>query len=390
MNPASLDSLLPPPPVPDFAQLQQVLLGQHKPARVHLVELFLDEEVMQEVAEGFLGWTWVPKAQMAVDTGQRAQVWSADVPSEAYYAQLVALYRRLGYDYVPILPIWQNHPAPAARNRAQDTADLSRGEREWVLNAGSVATREAADAFPWNKIRINPLPYERAARHLPDGMKLMIVGSHFEHVWKNMVGYEKALYMIADEPDLIADLYQRWGQVVYDFYCEIIQRDDVGGIFHSDDLGFRTGTIVSPRFLRQHIFPWFKQYAALAHKQGKMFWLHSCGQIFNSIIEDLIEDVRIDGLHSYQDAVLPVSGFVARFGRRVAALGGVDVDKLARMPEPEARAYVREILGRCMAAGRYALGTGNSVVNYIPVRNYLAMLDEGRRWRASDACTSCP
>jgi hypothetical protein len=26
------------------------------------------------------------------------------------------------------------------------------------------------------------------------------------------------------------------------------------------------------------------------------------------------------------------------------------------------------------------LGTGNSVANFIPVQNYLAMLDEGRRW----------
>ena len=29
--------------------------------------------------------------------------------------------------------------------------------------------------------------------------------------------------------------------------------------------------------------------------------------------------------------------------------------------------------------GGWALGTGNSVANYIPVRNYLAMLDEGRK-----------
>ena len=29
--------------------------------------------------------------------------------------------------------------------------------------------------------------------------------------------------------------------------------------------------------------------------------------------------------------------------------------------------------------GGYALGTGNSVTNYIPVRNYIAMLDEGMK-----------
>ena len=29
--------------------------------------------------------------------------------------------------------------------------------------------------------------------------------------------------------------------------------------------------------------------------------------------------------------------------------------------------------------GGYCLGTGNSVANYIPLANYLAMLDEGRK-----------
>ncbi len=30
--------------------------------------------------------------------------------------------------------------------------------------------------------------------------------------------------------------------------------------------------------------------------------------------------------------------------------------------------------------GGYCLGTGNSVANYIPLENYLTMLDEGRRF----------
>jgi uroporphyrinogen decarboxylase len=28
----------------------------------------------------------------------------------------------------------------------------------------------------------------------------------------------------------------------------------------------------------------------------------------------------------------------------------------------------------------YCLGSGNTAANYIPRQNYLAMLDEGRRW----------
>jgi len=41
---------------------------------------------------------------------------------------------------------------------------------------------------------------------------------------------------------------------------------------------------------------------------------------------------------------------------------------------------VRKVIDVCAPGGGYALGTGNSVANYIPIQNYLVMLDEGRRY----------
>jgi uroporphyrinogen decarboxylase len=138
---------------------------------------------------------------------------------------------------------------------------------------------------------------------------------------------------------------------------------------------------VSPDVLRQFVFPWFKKYAALAHKHGKPFWYHCCGNVYDSgVIEDLIEDVRIDALHSFQDVIVPVTEFKTRYGDRLAALGGVDVDKLARLDDEPLRAYIRGILEHCLPGGGFALGSGNSVPNYIPLKNYLIMLEEGRRF----------
>ena len=94
-------------------------------------------------------------------------------------------------------------------------------------------------------------------------------------------------------------------------------------------------------------------------------------------MEDLISDVKIDARHSFEDAIMPVTEVKKRYGDRIAILGGVDVDKLCRFEEKELRSYVRGILEKCMPGGGYALGTGNSVANYIPVKNYLIMLDEG-------------
>ena len=69
-----------------------------------------------------------------------------------------------------------------------------------------------------------------------------------------------------------------------------------------------------------------------------------------------------------------------RWGDRVSLIGGIDMDFLCRASEEQVRRRVRETLDVCQPGGGYCLGTGNSVANYVPVDNYLAMLDEGRRY----------
>jgi hypothetical protein len=47
-----------------------------------------------------------------------------------------------------------------------------------------------------------------------------------------------------------------------------------------------------------------------------------------------------------------------------------------RTPD-EIRRYTRRKIDRCFADGFWALGTGNSLTNYMPVENYLIVLEEG-------------
>jgi uroporphyrinogen decarboxylase len=99
------------------------------------------------------------------------------------------------------------------------------------------------------------------------------------------------------------------------------------------------------------------------------------------VIEDIIE-IGVDGLHSFEKVIIEPQKFKDRYGRRIGMMGGVDMDNLCRMSEPDLRAYIRELLSVCMP-NRFALGSGNSVSNYVPVDNYLAMLDEGRKVTAT-------
>lgn len=353
-------------PKPDFARFVRVIKGEEEPKRVPLIELGFDGEILKIIWERFVGSKWVPLTK-----DKRAE----------FFKQHALLHRDLGYDYVTTWPEWDNHPDPKWR-KTKDTAELSRGTRTWVEEGwGLIASWEDFEKFPWDALKPVAAPCDLVAPHLAEGMKMTVGCTLFEHVMERIMGYEGLFYLLRDDEELVGEVFKQWGLKVYSFYESVIGREDVGAIFHADDLGFKTSTMISPEDLRKHVFPWFKKYAALAHDAGKPFFYHGCGNIYkDGVIEDLIEDVGIDAYHSFEDVILPVTEFKSRYGDRVAALGGVDMDKLSRYDETALRKYVRHILDQCMPGGRFALGAGNSVANYVPVENYLTMLHTARKY----------
>jgi uroporphyrinogen decarboxylase len=144
-------------------------------------------------------------------------------------------------------------------------------------------------------------------------------------------------------------------------------------------MGFRSGPLLSPADLRAFVLSGHTIMARMSHDAGRPYLLHSCGNLA-LIMEDLIEEVKIDGKHSFEDTIETVTDAKRKYGDRIALLGGIDVDFLCRSDEAAVRKRVRETLEVCMPGGGYCLGTGNSVANYIPIDHYLVMLDEGRRF----------
>jgi uroporphyrinogen decarboxylase len=181
-----------------------------------------------------------------------------------------------------------------------------------------------------------------------------------------------ALY---DQPDLVRAITDRIGELMLGFYRHLLDLPNLLAILPGDDMGFRTGTMIGPAALQKYTLPWHKRFAEMAHARGLPYFLHSCGNL-ETIMEHLINDVRIDGKHSFEDAILPVEDFQARYGGRIAVLGGVDINVLTLGAPEDVRRRVRQLIEVCGARGRYVVGSGNSIPSYIPVQNYLAMVDE--------------
>ena len=83
----------------------------------------------------------------------------------------------------------------------------------------------------------------------------------------------------------------------------------------------------------------------------------------------------IDAKHSNEDAIAPFTRWIEDYGQRVGLLGGFDMDFLCAQSPDAVYAAVLEQAPQFRASARgYALGSGNSIPDYVPVENYLAMV----------------
>jgi uroporphyrinogen decarboxylase len=377
-------------PNPDFDNLAQVLSGNKIPQGIIAAELLIDEEVKKYIIEHYFHEiNYPPPAaqRFGSSTGDNARRDTEEFQTayRNYHLHLIDFYYRMGYHFIPDLEFYLNFSSLNRVSRVgQDTAPLSRGERYWAQEgAGMIRSWEDFKRFPWDKARKMLSDYgehlEFLSKHLPDGMKIASMAALYEPVMEWLFGYEGLFYAVHDEPNLVKAVFDTYGQLIYESYVIAASIEGVGVIWHGDDLGFKTSTLLSPKHLRKWVFPWFRKYGEIAHRADKPFWYHCCGNKYG-IMTDLIDYVNIDALHAFEDGCSPVTEFKKRYGESVGLIGGVDIDKLTRLDEENLRSYVRSILDVCMTNGRYIFGSGNSICNFVPVYNYLIMLDEGYRW----------
>ncbi len=351
---------------PDWEGLVRTIRRQGTPRRVHFVELFHDGEVRDALA-----------ARFDLTEGLRP-----DDP-DFERKKRIAVHRFSGFDYVtasPAISEIQFHDRVT-----DDAAGLKRegGRAFRDEHTGPITTWEEFERFRWpNPARPEALAdLEWYQKHLPGDMCIIGVTGHYFELLSWLMGLETLCYALFDQRDLVAAIARKLDEVLAASVGALLEFDRVRLVWGTDDMGYKTGLLISPRDMREFVLPGHRRAAAMAHAAGRPYLLHSCGNLAD-IYEDLIADVRIDAKHSFEDTIEDVRELKGKIGRRIALLGGIDVDFLCRSDEAAIRRRVRETLDVCQPGGGYCLGTGNSVANYIPLDHYLAMVDEGRLYGA--------
>jgi uroporphyrinogen decarboxylase len=377
-------------PEPDFDTMANVLGGKTISDRVFIAELLIDEEIKKEIIEKYFNGKNVPppRAQRfgSSESGaafEESEEYRNDY--RFYHKELIKFYYRMGYHFIPDLEFYLNFSSLNNVSRVgKDTALLSRGERYWAQEGfGMIRSWEDFENFPWSKGKTMLKGYgehlEFLTKNLPDGMKIAAQAAVYEPVMEWLFGYTGLFYEATDNPELVKAVIDNLADLVYQSYVIAAQIDGVGVIWHGDDLAYKTGTMLSPDLLRKWLFPWYKKFGEVAKKYGKPYWYHCCGNK-SEIMDDLINDVGVDAIHAFEDSCCPVIGYKEKYGDRVGLIGGVDIDKLTRLSGSDLYRYLYNILDNCMPGGRYVFGSGNSICNFVPLENYMVMLEIGQKW----------
>lgn len=196
-----------------------------------------------------------------------------------------------------------------------------------------------------------------------------------------LVGYVNMCMMLYDEPELIGAIFDKVGKIHLEYFEKAATYDTVGFLICSDDWGFNTQTLLSVEDLRKYVFPWTKKNVEAAHKHGKPAVLHSCGYMMD-IMEDIIEDMKFDAKHSYEDNIFSVEDSYRRWGDRITILGGMDMQYLYATPIEKIKERCRKMMKLAKDNGRYALGTGNSMAKFIPYEKYVAIIEAANEFNA--------
>ena len=252
--------------------------------------------------------------------------------------------------------------------------ERERAESVGMAHGGVIHDRETFEKYPWPDPEETDWDIlERLKPHVPDGMKLLICtqGGVLENL-VSLMGYEDLCFTLEDDPELLKEITDAIGSRLLRYYELGLQHESVGAAMVNDDWGFNTQPFLAPKHMREFIIPWHRRFVQTIHAAGRPAILHSCGEL-KLLWDDIIDDLKFDGKHSYEDAILPVEEAYEKYGSRIAILGGIDVDFLCRATPDAIYRRCKAMIERTQSRGGYGLGSGNSIPDYVPAESFDAL-----------------
>jgi len=163
----------------------------------------------------------------------------------------------------------------------------------------------------------------------------------YEYLWR-IIGTENALMWMATDGDLMARFVDRIGSFLVEFAQAQIQaaRGRLAGMYIWGDVAYRNGMLFGAPRWRELFRPHVKNLIDLCHCHDLMVIYHGCGDA-RAILDDMV-DLHLDAYNPLEvKAGLDVVALKAKYGKRLAFVGNIDVRMLEAGDPAEIQKEVR-------------------------------------------------
>lgn len=285
---------------------------------------------------------------------------------------------KAGYDYVKLQPAVDFNPAKIKSDTNLTYNDDGTVFRKWASESSGVITslKEFDEYIFPHTNEIDYKKFEEASKNLPEGMGIIgQYGDIFTMTWE-MMGFENFSFALFEDETLIKMINEKVGEIVLSMFSNMAEMDFVNVLWYSDDIAYTNGLMVSPETLEKYFFPWLEKIGQIAKKLNKPLIYHSDGILFD-VIERLIE-CGISALHPIEPKAMDILEVKKRYGDRIALIGNIDVDLLARGSKEEIRKNVLFNIENVGMNGGYCVSSGNSIPEYVILENYITMIETAK------------
>ncbi|NQT15962.1 MAG: hypothetical protein HQ582_24620 [Planctomycetes bacterium] len=333
---------------------------------------------------------YVPALEYAVDVGIKTRFLGrapSSVDDEAEFAL------KAGYDFVPYLLGMKRTLTERSASAGAGEGAMHAGRGKYVADSDETTTRLWAeegtglivddatfDRYNWPDPDAYPYAdIERLGQILPDEAKVVpLVGYVFAAAWM-LMGFERFCLDLADGGRLAGKVIAKLGAIHERVVENALDFDCVGAIAMPDDMAYTHSLMVAPSILREHVFPWHKRIGDRVRAKGLPYLFHSDGR-YVDVIDDLIA-CGYNALHPCEPSSMDIVDLKQRYGGRLCLCGNINLDStLTRGTPDDVREEVRLRIRTVAPGGGFCCGSSNSVTDYVPYDNFLAMREAIRKY----------
>lgn len=340
------------------------------PDRVPYFEVLIEDKHVEHILGKSAGNTLGASGDAAKGTSDEVAAARPMDPKD--YIQVC---RAVGQDAMIIEALW----APLRKMEEDGTLH--------IINDRSIKSRnDLKNVIPPRKEDIDVKvgfikEYLEAAKGTNIGVTLL-TGSFFQTNYEFVVGLTDFMVKIVEDLEFVEELMD----IAVDYYVKLVKAACEAGIhflFAADDVAYKSGLFVRPELFKKIWRPRAEKIFAPALKKGIPVMFHSDGKLDS--IMDMLIDMGVSCIHPMDPYSIDYRDYKKRYGSRIALAGNIDIEfPLVKGTPEDVRRDVIEHLKVMKPGGRYVFCSSHSIVNYIPVENYEAMINTFHEYASYD------